>query len=89
MQVEIKIGSETVTVRGNEDGTADLCHWVDMKHGDEITPTLIPFKFYASLYSCLQRVLEMKVNRKHIFSLNELITEIKAERDWLRKEFKL
>jgi len=89
MQIELQIGKEPVVLRGNDDGTVDLCHWVDMKHGEVMKPVLIPFKYFTSLASALHRVAEMKVCRSDASTLQELAQVFEEEKKWFHATLKI
>jgi len=87
MQIELTIGEKVVVLRGNEDGTVDLCHWVPIRNKEgEMIDTPIPYKYFASIQSALQRVYEMRVCIRDATTLEKLLEHIKEEREWLRKE---
>jgi len=88
MQIELKIGQKSVVMRGNDDGTVDLCQWVNYERSGVVVPTLVPYKFFSSLPVCLMRVFEMKVCKSDSTTLKQLSESIEAERVWLHNALK-
>ena len=86
MQIDIKIGTKEFVLQGNDDGTCDLCKWVKTKKEGEDITILIPFKFFTSLPSALERVFEMKVCMRDATTLKELMESIHQERKWLLQQ---
>ena len=90
-QVEFKMADgEVIVLRGNKDLTLDICKWGRTKDPDnegEFIPFLIPFKYPSDIPSAMMLILKMRVHKREIETMKELIDIFKEERERLHKEF--
>jgi hypothetical protein len=87
--IEVKTGEQgTVTLRGCSDGTVEMCKWGDKKDAGTgvATPTLIAFRFYASIEQAFDRVARMRVTSYDADTLKELVEGIRAIRSDIKRE---
>jgi hypothetical protein len=87
MQIEVKIGGKTMVLRGNPEGTVDLCWWQETKdEAGNVRRFLQSYRYFSSLPSALERVAEMRVCLSDAKTLKELMEAIQEQREWLRSE---
>lgn len=72
-----------ITLRGNDDGTVDFVKEVNTATGLQLQP----YKFFSSIESAVERIFKVRVNNREATTLEQLLKNVKEEREELRKEF--
>jgi len=88
-QIVVKTGDAgEVTLRGCADGTVEFCKWQDVKDPvtKVVTPTLVAYKWYASIVQAFERVARMRVASAAARDLSELVAAVKAIRSDIKRE---
>lgn len=78
-----------INIRGCDDGTIEYVKWVtsvNSKTGEE-NANWSPYKFYASLEQALDKLFRMRVCNRDAKTLEELIRNVREEREALHEEF--
>jgi hypothetical protein len=83
VKVQIRQGNDGVILRGNEDGSVDFVKEIDSEKGLIYSP----YKYFATIESALDRVFRMRCNNRDAETLQELLANVREERELLKKEF--
>ena len=87
--IKTRDGEGTVILKGNDDGTVEFCRpsmQVDSKTGETVE-VMVGYKFFALLDNALDRLFRMRVCNRDATTLQELLVNVKQERELLQKEF--
>lgn len=88
-EIEVKTGDGgPIVLRGCADGTVEFCKRVDVKDPDtkEVKPGLQAYKFYANIEQAFNRIFSMRVASATASDIKELVAEIKAIREDIKRE---
>lgn len=88
--IEVSTGEDgKLWLRGQDDGNVEFCRMVDLKDPKtgKMKPTPVPYKFYPTIDSALDKLFRMRVNSRNATTLQELLQNVREEREELRVLF--
>lgn len=87
--IKTREGNETIIIRGCSDGTVEFVKEVTQTDKDtgEEKLVLVPYKFFSLIDNALDRLFRMRVCNRDAATLQELLANVKEEREAIRKEF--
>ncbi len=88
--IEVSTGEDgRLWLRSQDDGTVEFCRMTDFKDKEtgKIKTMPVPYKFYPSIDSALDRLFRMRVNSRNASTLQELLQNVREEREELRLLF--
>lgn len=84
-------GDGEIIIRGTNDGQVEFCREVNVLDPETKKPTgevsLQPFKFFAAIEHAIDKLFRMRVCNRDANSLEELLSNVKEERELLHNEF--
>lgn len=84
IKLKTRCEDQEIQLRGNEDGTVDFVKEVVMNG----KPTLVPYKYFTSIVTAIDAVFRMRVNNREAGNLEELLKNVKDEREFLKNEMR-
>lgn len=84
IKLKTRCEDQEVQLRGNEDGSVDFVKEVVMNG----KPTLVPYKYHTSIITAIDAVFRMRVNNREASTLEELLKNVKDEREFLKNEMR-
>lgn len=84
IKLKTRCEDQEVQLRGNENGSVDFVKEVEMNG----KPTLVPYKYYTSIVTAIDAVFRMRVNNREASTLEELLKNVKDEREFLKNEMR-
>lgn len=87
--IKTRDGEKVVNFRGCDDGVVEfvrLSIQTDKETGEE-KEVWVGYKFYNSIEAALDKLFRMRVCNRDAETLQELLVNVKEERELLRKEF--
>lgn len=88
-RMKTRNGTEEIIIRGNEDGTVDFVKELNVTDKETGKEKLIlnPYKYFITIDSALERIFRMRCNNRDAETIQEILANVKEERELLRKEF--
>ena len=88
IRMKTRDGDGEVILRGNNDGSVDFCREADGLDSEKNPIKVMqPFKFYSTLDMAINRLFKMRICNRDASTLQELLANVKEERELLAKEF--
>jgi hypothetical protein len=89
ISVKTRNGTEEVIMSGNDDGTVEFVKELTVKVADtdQTKITYAPYKYFMNIDSAIDRIFRMRCNNRDADTLQELLKNVKEERELLQKEF--
>lgn len=87
--IKTRDGEGVINIRGCDDGSIEYVKWIvsiNGKTGEE-TASWNPYKFYANVYQAIDKLFRMRICNRDAKTLEELLKNVKEERELLHKEF--
>lgn len=82
-------GEQEVIMRGNDDGGVDFVREIELTDKDtgKTKINLASYKYFSNIGSALNRLFEMRIANRDASTLQELLANVKEERELMQKEF--